>query len=446
MRVPAILLATTLMLVPAGARAADLVVWWVEGFNSAEDQAVREIVAAFEHKTGKEVELVLQPDQDLPTRAVAAAKAGAPPDLLSGLVETSYYYPQWAHEGWLADLSDVVGPFAAQFDREALDRATLLDATAGRRSLYVLPTGRTTNHVHVWKNLLEKAGLTLADVPREWEPFWSFFCDTIQPAVRRATGREDVWGVGLPMSVTVDTGEEFQQFMSAYEADYVTRDGRLVIDEPVVRAELVRVLDAYTSIYRKGCVPPDAVNWTDRDNNKAFLAQRVVMTANGTLSIPNALRADRPEDYYKNAITIEWPSGAYGQPLAIRSQFSMLMIFKAGVHVTTAEEFARFLVEEGWLAHWLDFAQDRLLPPMPALLEQPFWLDPGDPHRMRSVLQFLTQPRDYDYAAVSGEWRHRLVLKEQVWAMAIRRILTEGVTPEQAADEAIARVKQLLSE
>jgi multiple sugar transport system substrate-binding protein len=192
MRVPAILLATTLMLVPAGARAADLVVWWVEGFNSAEDQAVREIVAAFEHKTGKEVELVLQPDQDLPTRAVAAAKAGAPPDLLSGLVETSYYYPQWAHEGWLADLSDVVGPFAAQFDREALDRATLLDATAGRRSLYVLPTGRTTNHVHVWKNLLEKAGLTLADVPREWEPFWSFFCDTIQPAVRRATGREDV--------------------------------------------------------------------------------------------------------------------------------------------------------------------------------------------------------------------------------------------------------------
>ena len=39
---------------------------------------------------------------------------------------------------------------------------------------------------------------------------------------------------------------------------------------------------------------------------------------------------------------------------------------------------------EGWLAHWLDFAAGRWLPPMPAPLEQPFWLDPGDPHRVPS--------------------------------------------------------------
>ena len=60
--------------------------------------------------------------------------------------------------------------------------------------------GRITNHVHVWKSLLERAGLTLADIPKEWEPFWSFWCDKVQPAVRKATGRDDIWGVGLPMS------------------------------------------------------------------------------------------------------------------------------------------------------------------------------------------------------------------------------------------------------
>ena len=53
MRVRAVLLAAALMLAPLGARAADLVVWWEEGFNPEEDQAVREIVAAFEQKTGK---------------------------------------------------------------------------------------------------------------------------------------------------------------------------------------------------------------------------------------------------------------------------------------------------------------------------------------------------------------------------------------------------------
>jgi multiple sugar transport system substrate-binding protein len=226
----------------------------------------------------------------------------------------------------------------------------------------------------------------------------------------------------------------------------VTRDGRLIIDEPFVRDRLIKVLDAYTAIYRKGCIPPDAVDWTDRDNNKAFLAQRVVLTTNGTLSIPNALRVNRPEDYYKNAVTFEWPSGAYGQPLAIRTQFAPLMVFKAGGHEAAAKEFVRFLVGEGWLAHWLDFAGDRLLPPFPELLERPFWLDPGDPHRMSSAIQFRTRPRDYDYAAASGEWRHRLVLKEHVWPKAIHRIVTEGVSPERAVDEAIARVKQLLSE
>ena len=41
------------------------------------------------------------------------------------------------------------------------------------------------------------------------------------------------------------------------------------------------------------------------------------MTVNRTLSIPNALRAERPEDYHKNAVTIEWPDGADGQSLAI---------------------------------------------------------------------------------------------------------------------------------
>ena len=51
------------------------------------------------------------------------------------------------------------------------------------------------------------------------------------------------------------------------------------------------------------------MTWTDVGNNKAFLAQTVVMTPNLTLSIPNALKSERPEDYYENTATIEWPLG-----------------------------------------------------------------------------------------------------------------------------------------
>ena len=58
----AVVLVTLLILsAPFNAWAADLVVWWEEGRNPEENAAVREIIAPFEHKSGKQVELAFQP-------------------------------------------------------------------------------------------------------------------------------------------------------------------------------------------------------------------------------------------------------------------------------------------------------------------------------------------------------------------------------------------------
>ena len=169
------------------------------------------------------------------------------------------------------------------------------------------------------------------------------------------------------------------------------------------------------------------------------------MTVNQTLSIPNMLQATRPEDYDDNAVTIDWPEGAYGQPLAIETFVNRAAVFKDGGNVDNAKEFVRFLVGEGWLAHYLDFAGERMLPTMPKLLEAPFWLDPGDPHRMRSAMQLLTQPRVLDYGIPRSICGTRW-LTRRVWPKAVHRVVTEGISPEQAVDEAIARIKEILSE
>jgi multiple sugar transport system substrate-binding protein len=444
MRIGSTVVAMALLMAPLGVHAADLVVWWEEGQAAEEDEAVREIIAAFEQETGKQVELVLGKQEQIAADLAAAVEARRrTPDFVFTVADTQPY-EQWAYEGRLVDLADAVGHFADLFDPDALESVTLLDGTTGRRGLYLLPMGFATHHVHVWQNLLERAGFTLADIPKEWEVFWSFWCDQVQPAVREALGRDDVWGIGLPMSAaSVDTSNGIWQFISAYEADYVTRDGRLVIDDPEVRRRLVHALDSYTAIYRRGCTPPDSVTWDGYGNNAQFQAQSVVMTPNQTLSIPNALKASRPEDYYENAATIDWPAGVYGQPLAIETFGNRAAVFREGEHVATAKEFVRFLVGEGWLAHYLNFSGERMLPPLPKLLEQPFWLDPGDPHRMRSAMQLLTQPRSYDYVAVTGDWRHSAY---SVWPEAVQRVAADGISPEQAVDEAIARIKEILAE
>jgi multiple sugar transport system substrate-binding protein len=446
MRRDAVALALALVLTPAGARGADLVVWWEKGFYPQEDEAIAEIIAAFEQKTGKQVELALYPQQELPGEIVAALDANQPPDLAFG-IGLSFSVAQWALDDRLVDLSDAIGSFSNLFDQDALHREVLLNAKTGQKAQYALPIGRSTNHLHVWKSLVERAGLTTDEIPTEWAAFWSFWCDKVQPAVRAALDRDDIWGVGLPMSGEADdTSVQFFQFVAAYEADYVTPDGQLVIDDPRIRRGLVKAIDSYTAVYRKGCTPPDSLTWTNIDNNKQFHTQAIVMTPNETLSIPNALKRDRRDDYFKNTATIEWPLGPVGTSFPIWGDVFPAVVFKQGSNTATAQELIRFLVGEGWLAHYLDFSAERMLPPMSTLLDQPFWLDPRDPHRMASVMQVSSRPLLHDYATASGNWRHDRVFAEHVWGNAVHRVAAEGITPEQAVDEAIARIKQILAE
>jgi multiple sugar transport system substrate-binding protein len=446
MQMNAAVLAMALTLAPLGAKAADLVVWWDEGYYAEEGEAVREIVAAFEQQTGRQVELVFHSEAEHPEAIVAALEVGQPPDFAFGL-RLDTYILDWAHNDRLVDLSVAVGQLSDLFDAEALAWMMPLDQKTGRKILYVLPIGRTTNHIHVWENVLAQGGFTLEDIPREWEAFWSFWCDQVQPAVRQATGRDDVWGVGLPMSAGADdTYQQLEQFNYAYGVEWVTREGRLVIDNPEERQGLIKALDSYTAIYRRGCTPPDSITWANVDNNKQFHTQAVVMTMNHTLSIVNALKHERPEDYYQNSATIEWPLGPDGKPFAIVGYFFGPVAFKDGRNVDTAKEFVRFLVSEGWLAHYLDFSSERLLPAMPKLRDAPFWLDPSDQHRMAAAMQVASRPMGYDPAKVTGNWRYDQVAQELVWAKAVHRVAADGISPEQAVDEAIARIKQIMSE
>src|SRR5688572_21908771 len=157
MRDVVIVLAAALVLAPVGARGADLVIWWEKGQAAEEDEAVGEIVAAFEHKTGKQVELVLGVQEEIAADLVAALEAERrTPDFVFTVAETQPY-EQWAYEGRLVDLSDVVG-ISDLFDPDVLERATLLNGTTGQRGLYLLPMRIASHHVHVWKSLLERAG------------------------------------------------------------------------------------------------------------------------------------------------------------------------------------------------------------------------------------------------------------------------------------------------
>jgi multiple sugar transport system substrate-binding protein len=197
-------------------------------------------------------------------------------------------------DGTLADLSDVIEPIKGQFYPDTLERVRL----SGKAGYYALPIGQAIDNAHVWKSLLEKAGLHVRDIPRDWAEFWSFWCDKVQPAVRQATGRSDIYAVGAPMGPEAgDAQNALRIFLSAHGVELVSREGKSLLKDPGMRKGLIAAIDEYSSLYRKGCTPPDSIAWENPSNNKAFFDKQVVMTPNITLSIPAALKFDNRDDY-----------------------------------------------------------------------------------------------------------------------------------------------------
>ena len=117
-------------------------------------------------------------------------------------------------------------------------------------------------------------------------------------------------------------------------------------------------------------------------------------------------------------------------------------VFAAGRHVEVALEFVRFLVRDGWLGLWPSFAGDRYLPVLAKLTDQPFWMDPGDPHRMSAVMQVATHPNVYSFWGLPDAQGRFDDDYASALKGAVHRIVVDGLTPEQAAAEVIARVKQ----
>ncbi len=164
----AALAATFLTAVSTQAFAADLVIWWNKSYYPEEDQQFDKTVAAFEQASGLDVEYVYYTNEDVPRKVLAALTAGQPPDLSYGFLFDLSHTSRWAFDGVLEDVSDVVGEVEEHLLPTALQAVTLLNGQTGERGVYAIPVAQQIEHIHVWKSMLEEAGLSLDDIPKTW--------------------------------------------------------------------------------------------------------------------------------------------------------------------------------------------------------------------------------------------------------------------------------------
>jgi multiple sugar transport system substrate-binding protein len=428
-----------------------LTVWWVKGFYKSEDDALFEAIKKYEAKTGVKVELSQYPVQDMIPKTVAALDAGTPPDVAYADVYDFQVTGKWAFDGKLEDVSDLINPMKDKFLKNTIETSYLYNDKTKKKAYYAFPMKQQTMHIQYWKDMLADAGYKESDIPTTWKAYWDFWCDKVQPAHRTKTGKR-TYAVGQPMGVdSSDSFYSFLTFMDAYNVKLVDDNGKLLVDDPKVKAGLVNAVRDYTNIRTRGCTPPSSTSWKDPDNNVSFHNKTILLTHNATISIAakwlddanNATltpeqRATAKKNYDELIATAGFPAKPDGSKFVYRAAVKTGVIFEAAKNKKRAKEFVAFMLEDQNLQPYVEGSLGRWYPVTKSGTQSAFWQ--ADPARKAVYNQFSAGTVTFEFVK---NYKFTILNNENVWAKAMSRVVNDGWTPEKATDEMIARIKQV---
>ncbi len=426
---------------PKGSKAAGTIqVWWTQGFYEQEDKALKDLVAKFEQESGIKVSLQIINGPDLVTKMIAAIQVGDVPDAVQSVTGGTFFQPRAVWNDQILDISDVVATQEKAFLPAALDACKFYNNATKKHSYYGVPIKCATLMEEIWRPLLEDAGFSGDDIPKTQDAYFDFF-QVVQDKLRSKGKR--IFGLGYSMATKeADSNNLFHSFLVAYGgAGIVTKDGGLHVDDDKVRKAISTALERLTTPYKKGYVPPGAINWGDVDNNNAFYAKQIVMTPNATISIAVA-QMEKKDQYYKDIITTGVPAGNDGKPVPSILGATSAFIPKGAKNIDEAKTFLKWFIQPANLNFYLKEARGRWLPIMPAALkEDPYWLDPTDPHRPVAAKYGLQLPTIAPWQTFTPAYAQ--VISEQLWAGAEANITQKNMTPDQATEFAVKRIKEI---
>ena len=358
----------------------ELTIWWSQGFYPEETDELVKILAAWEEKSQVPVKLTLISNKDILHQFKVAMKQNNLPDVFFSNIASTDLIPILAWQDLLTDVSEVIEPLKNSYTEAAL------------------------------KSLRQK-------------------------------NNSNIYAYGLPMSLSWETFDIFEQFLEAYDVRLLDENGGALLKDGQVLKGVTAALEKYTSFYIKNEVPPKAINWTDPNNNINFLSRLSLMTVNSTLSIPGSQTYDR-EIYQHQLATINWPDKPSGESMRYITQIAQVIIPKTAKNQATAKNFLSHLAQPENLEEYIRGSQGRFFPVMPELLQDPFWQNSDDPHTSIAAKQFQKTRLPY----VTYNPAYTEVQNQNIWSHAIKQIIIEGLPPQTAAREAIEQIEQILAD
>jgi multiple sugar transport system substrate-binding protein len=426
----------------ANAQAKTAVCWLNQGFIPQEDAAMRQVCEDYIKESGNKLDYSVMPFMALNQKTISALTSGDVPDLVF-MDAPSSILPQNAWDDKLTDVSDVVSKYEHQLTETARMGSTFYNKAQKKRSYYLCPIKQGATPFHIWGDLVEKAGLKISDAPDTWDAFWDYFKQSQK--ILRGKGMRKIYALGLQVTTVGpnDGNNLFAHFMIANGGEgIVTPDGKLHTDDPKVREAAIKACTWMTNAYKEGVVPPEALSWNDADDNNGFHEKLFVMDFDGTLSTELAMYKDKKA--YNAMVTKAVPKKNDGTPMTTQVNAGGGYIPKGAKNVEVAKDFMTYFMQPKVMNENLKAGLGRWVPAIGSLVkEDPFWLDPADPHRVAYVTEASISPTMPVYEGYSPAWGQANA--EQLWGRAHADVIRNGMKVSEAIDKAFKRVEEIFA-
>jgi ABC-type glycerol-3-phosphate transport system substrate-binding protein len=392
--------------------------WLFKSFVTDCNEILAKQIEAWAKERNVEVEFDWATFGDREQKFVAAIEAGNPPDV----AEMNYQGPM-RYRPALRDVTKLAKELAAA--RGGLlpyaDRVVQFNGV-----YYGIAHQAFGGGLHIRKDLVEAKGLKM---PKVYDP------DVIDVARKCQDPSKDLWGFGQTLNRSDDGNGFMQNILWCYGGSAWDKDGKPALATTFMKQNLEALKFAVATIKDHKVQPPGVMGWTDVHNNEAYMAGKLVSTNNGA-SLYYAMVKKKHPLAEKTAVILT-PGGPAGS-FIFAGAYNWGIFQKSKYH-ELSEDMIRWIEDEKHFEEFMKASIGQAGPVYKSRADNAYWkADPNFTGMRDNILRSMWPGYPGPISPAAIEVQAQYILCDMAG-----RVVTAGLSPEQALKEAHGRVEEI---
>jgi multiple sugar transport system substrate-binding protein len=366
----------------------------------------------FTKDTGIEVRIDKESWEDIRPKAAVAANVGSGPDIMWVWFDDPQQYPDKLLD--LTDLANYLGnKYGGWYDGPK--------AYATNDGKFVgLPIATIGNAMVYRKSWVKQAGFE--EFPKDTDGFLKL-CQAMQK-IGHPAGFTHGHGVG-------DGNNYAHWLLWSHGGAMVDSDSNVTIDSP----ESIEAIKYAMALYKTFI--PGTESWLDVNNNRAFLAGKVGVIANGVSAYYAAANDPKLKAIAEDVGSTNLPVGKSGKDVELH-QVTSAVVFKYTKYPNAAKLYLQYMFEKPQMSKWIESSSAYCCQTLKAYADNPIWT--ANPVFAPYAKASATL-RTNGYAGPLGP-ASAAVMADYILVDMFAEAVTGQQSPKQAAARAAERAKR----